>query len=336
MGRRVKRKTTLVVDGNVLLKRSHSGAKHLFYKGEHIGGLYQFYTTLRKLVLEFKVDKIVVMWDGERGGTLRLTHYPEYKGNRPEYFDESFERQKIKVQVYAEDLFIRQYVHPDCESDDLMAYYCLNKKRNEDVIIYTNDRDLCQMITDEVSIYLADKKQLVGIGNYKWHFKHHYTNAGTIKIIEGCKSDFIKGISLVTEDTLLGFFPELKESTVTIEEIKSKSKQILEERGKPLKSLQNIIDGVSKGSHRGDFYEVNDKIINLKKPLLTGEAKEGVLSLIELPIDPEGRDYKNVLKMMLEDGIMNNIPGGHDGYVYWMEPFMKLIKKEKLKFKKQK
>ena len=147
-----KRTTTLVVDGNVLLKRSHSGAKHLFYKGEHIGGLYQFYTTLRKLVVELKIDKIVIMWDGERGGTLRLTHYPTYKGNRPPYFDESFEKQKIRVQTYAEDLYIRQYSEPECESDDLMSYYCLNKKTNEDVIIYTNDRDLGQMISSEVSI----------------------------------------------------------------------------------------------------------------------------------------------------------------------------------------
>ena len=109
MGRPRKRTTTLVVDGNVLMKRSYNGAKHLFYKGEHIGGLYQFYTTLRKLVVELKINKIVLMWDGERGGTLRLDHYPEYKGNRAKFFDESFERQKIGVQTYAEDLYIRQY-----------------------------------------------------------------------------------------------------------------------------------------------------------------------------------------------------------------------------------
>jgi 5'-3' exonuclease len=336
MGRPIKRTTTLVIDGNVLLKRSYNGAKHLFYKDEHIGGLYQFYTTLRKLVVELKINKIVLMWDGERGGTLRLDYYPDYKGNRPKFFDESFEKQKIRIQMYAEDLYIRQYIHPDCESDDLMAYYALNKKKNEDVIIYTNDRDLCQMITDEVSIFLADKKQLVGIGNYKWYFNHHYTNAGLVKIIEGCTSDYIKGISLVTENTLLEYFPEIKDRTVTIDEIKDKAKLIIEEKGKPIKALQNILDGKSKGNHRGEFYEVNDKIINLHNPLLTEEARQDVKSLIDLPIDPDGRDHKNVLKMMLEDGVMYNIPGGVDGYVNWMEPFMKLIKKEQVKFKKQK
>ena len=123
---------------------------------------------------------------------------------------------------------------------------------------------------------------------------------------------------------------------MTLDEIKGKIKEVQESRVKPLKSLQNILDGKSKGCQRGEFYEINDKIINLNKPLLPEEAKESVMSLIEYPLDPEGRNHKNVLKMMLEDGVMYNIPGGVDGYVKWMEPFMKLIKKEKLKFKKQK
>lgn len=336
MGRPVKRTTTLVVDGNVLLKRSYNGAKHLYYKKEHIGGIYQFYTTLRMLTIQLKINKIVIMWDGERGGTLRLDYYPEYKGNRPKFFDESYERQKIRVQMYAEDLFIRQYEHPDCESDDLMAYYSLNKKKNEDVIIYTNDRDLCQMINEEVSIYLADKKQLVGIGNYNWYFNHHYENAGLVKIIEGCSSDYIKGVIGVSEKTLLEHFPEIKDRKVTLEEIRTKATQLQESREKPLKVLENIIEGRSKGNHKGEFYEVNDKIINLHNPLLPDEAKEDVESLIELPMDPSDRDYKNVLKMMIDDGIMYSIPGGHDGYVTWLEPFMKLINKEKNLFKKSK
>ena len=69
---RTKKKTqTLVVDGNALMKRSYSGAKNMYYKEKHIGGIFQFYSTLRKMVVEHKIDKVVVMWDGERGGYLR-------------------------------------------------------------------------------------------------------------------------------------------------------------------------------------------------------------------------------------------------------------------------
>ena len=179
-----KEKTkTLLIDGNVLMKRSYSGAKNVFYKERHIGGIFQFYSTLRKHIVELSIDKVIIMWDGERSGYLRLDYYPEYKNNRPRFIDESYETQKLRVKAYAEDLFLRQYEHPDCESDDLLAFYALNKKKTEEVIIYTNDRDLCQLISEDVTLFLADKKVLVGVGNYNWYFQHYYENAGLVKII---------------------------------------------------------------------------------------------------------------------------------------------------------
>jgi 5'-3' exonuclease len=335
MGLKVTRKKektkTLLIDGNVLMKRSYNGAKNVYYKEKHIGGIFMFYTTLRKLIVELSIDKVIIMWDGERGGSLRLDYYPEYKGNRPRFFDEPYEIQKLRVKAYAEDLFLRQYEHPDCESDDLLAFYCLNKKKSEEVIIYTNDRDLCQMITDEVSIFLADKKVLVGIGNYNWYFQHYYDNAGVVKIIEGCSTDNIKGIDGVTENTLLTHFPEIKDRKVTLEEILEKAAVLKEE--KKLKVFDSLIEGKTKGTHKGNVYEVNKIIIDLHQPLLTVEAKEEVLNLINLPLNPEGRDYKNVLKMMFEDGVMYAIPGGENGYVNFLDPFIKLSKKEKINYK---
>ena len=328
-----KEKTkTLLIDGNVLMKRSYSGAKNVFYKERHIGGIFQFYSTLRKHIVELSIDKVIIMWDGERSGYLRLDYYPEYKNNRPRFIDESYETQKLRVKAYAEDLFLRQYEHPDCESDDLLSYYSLNKSKNEEVIIYTNDRDLCQLITTEVSLFLADKKVLVGIGNYSWFFQHYYENAGLVKIIEGCTSDNIKGIEGVTETTLLTHFPEIKERKVTLEEILEKTK-ILKE-GKKLKVFDSIIEGKTKGCHKGNVYEINKIIIDLHQPLLTDEAKEEVMNLINLPLNPEGRDYKNVLKMMFEDGVMYAIPGGENGYVNFLDPFIKLSKIEKSNFNK--
>ena len=329
-----KKTKTLIVDGNVLMKRSYNGAKNVYHKDKHIGGIFAFYSTLRKLIVEHKIDKVVITWDGERGGTLRLDYYPEYKGNRPRFFDQDYELQKLRVKQYAEDLFIRQYEHEDVESDDLIAFYCQNKKKMEEVMIYTNDRDLCQLINEDVTIFLADKKMEIGIGNYQWVFEHYYQNAGLIKIIEGCSSDNIKGIDGVTENTLLSYFPELKQRKMTLDEIFEKGNVIQKERGnKPLKIIDNIINGISKGVHRGPFYEINQKIIDLNNPLLPEEARESIKSLVDLPLDPEGRDYKNVLKMMLEDGVMYVIPGGENGYLNFMEPYIKLLKKEKLNFK---
>ena len=104
---------------------------------------------------------------------------------------------------------------------------------------------------------------------------------------------------------------------------------------KPLLYL-SIIEGKTKGCHKGNVYEVNKIIIDLQQPLLTDEAKEEVLNLVNLPLNPEGRDYKNVLKMMFEDGVMYAIPGGENGYVNFLDPFIKLSKKEKTNYKNSK
>ena len=55
--RKKKITKTLLIDGNVLMKRSFNGAKHLYHKEKHIGGIYQFYTTLRKIIVEHMEDQ---------------------------------------------------------------------------------------------------------------------------------------------------------------------------------------------------------------------------------------------------------------------------------------
>ena len=54
--------------------------------------------------------------------------------------------------------------------------------------------------------------------------------------------------------------------------------------------------------------------------------------IIDSPVDPEDRNTKNVLKMMLEDGFVMAIPGGRDGYIEYLRPFLSIIKKEKKYF----
>ena len=61
--------------------------------------------------------------------------------------------------------------------------------------------------------------------------------------------------------------------------------------------------------------------------------KQQLDELFETPIDPEDRTTKNVIKMMLEDGLTMAIPGGRDGYINFLQPFLRIIKKEKSYFK---
>jgi len=129
------------------------------------------------------------------------------------------------------------------------------------------------------------------------------------------------------------YFPEIMEKTLTLDYIFSKIEEIQKERKSRLKTLDNILNRVTKGSQKELIYEVNEKIIDLSEPLLTEDCKNELDYLFSTSIDPEGRENKNVINMMIEDGLMWAIPGGRDGYINFLQPFLSIIKKEKNYYK---
>ena len=54
---------TLLVDSSYLLQRSFHGARDTYtVKFGHIGGLYQFLTTVRKLIKTHKINIVVLLF----------------------------------------------------------------------------------------------------------------------------------------------------------------------------------------------------------------------------------------------------------------------------------
>lgn len=332
-----KMSNILLIDGNALYKTGYHGAKNEFNSnGEHIGGLYQFLTMLRKFLNEELYHKVYVFWDGELSGKLRFEMYSDYKasrgkdyinGTRPED-DKAQIIERAMVQEYLEELFIRQLEHPIVESDDFIAYYCNEFKNQEKITIVTNDRDLCQLIDENVRIYLCDKKVYVNTDNYQTYFKHFQKNSALIKIISGDSSDSIKGVKGVKETTLLKHFPKLLTQTLTLDDIITEAKNLQEtrvvEKKKPLKALGNIIHGITDGVQKDKLYEINTYLVDLTYPLLTPDAKEAIDNLVESQLSEDDRGIKNALILMKRDGIEKMINA-----VDYMLPFKKLIEREK-------
>ena len=344
MSRPTKRKkytNTLLVDGDSLLKTAYHGAKNLYYKETHIGGIYQFLTMLRKCLNEYRYDRVFVFWDGQFSGRLRYDIYKDYKSNRDKDFynetppsEPELFIQKERVIQYCEELFIRQYKDKIIEADYGIAYYCSQIKEDEKIVIVTNDRDMLQLINERVGVYVINLKKIVTIDNYNQNFNHHYSNVMLLKMLSGDNSDNIKGIKGVSEKTLLKYFPEFSTKSLTLNDIFSKIESIQSERKNRLKTLDNIKNKVTVGIQGDDIFTINEKIINLKNPLLTESSKEELDNLFCTPIDPEDRTTKNVIRMMLEDGLTMAIPGGRDGYINFLQPFLRIIKKEQSYFTK--
>jgi 5'-3' exonuclease len=234
-------------------------------------------------------------------------------------------------------MFIRQVNIENNEADDLIAYYC-QIATDEKITIFSSDKDLTQLISKNVSIYSPSAKQLYNFGD-KIKLKEHeipHNNILVYKILAGDKSDNIDGIYYLGDKTLFKLFPELLEQDVTINDILSKAENLLKE-DKENNTLKNLLTGKTRtGIYGEEFFEINQKIVDLSNPLIDDEGREVVELYYKETLDPDGRGHRNLIKMMMEDGFFKFLPKGDDAWVNFLKPFLKLTRKEKHNFKTKK
>ena len=368
----VKTFNTLLVDGSNILELSSLGDKTVSSNGKRTGGIFQFLLQLKMMLAKANFRYVYVFWDDASGGLYRYMLNQEYKSGRDKAYviddglsdymkeynatikrmqnyifnkkkKEKTDEQKKDKEIFfeqreiimncLEELFVRQCLCEKVEADDLIAYYVNHKKPNERIVIMSNDRDLTQLIADDVIIYIQQKKKFINKKNHTEEMGYYYENVLLKKMICGDSSDSIKGIKGVGEITLLKNFPEMKERKVTLDEVIERARKVnedrLKEKKKPLQWAKNIVEGVTDGAQGDKIYEINKKIIDLKNPLMTDEAKELMDSMMYTPLDPEGRSYDNLYKILCDAGVDDLIDPNR--FSNFFIEYSYLIEKEKKK-----
>ena len=332
---------TLLVDGDNLFKIGFHGVREFFVEGNHIGGIYHFINTLRKQLVDNEYDKVVIFWDGKNNSKSRRELYPAYKLNRKNNMTEgkleSYYSQKNRVKQYLEEIFVRQVEIEENESDDLIAFYC-QISPDENKTIFSSDKDLLQLIDEKTSLYSPLQKytyqngDLVKFGNS--YIPHK--NILVAKIFLGDQSDNIQGIKQLGEKTFLKYFPQVLEKPISVDDILTRT-EILAKENTQKNVFKNILNGLTKqGELKNEFYVTNEKIMDLKNPLITKEAKEIVQQYYSESLDPEGRERKTIMMMMMEDGFFKYQSKTDEAFVEFLKPFLKLTRKEKRQFNQTK
>ena len=361
---------TLLVDGSNILELSSLGDKTISSSGKPIGGIFQFFLQLKILLQKGNFRYVYVFWDGNNSGNLRYNLNREYKLNRDKEFEDddlsdymkevnnkisnmhSYFKKKQKdpvklaeqkkhkeifywqrdiIMEMLEELFIRQCVCDKTEADDFIGYYVSHKKDNERIVIVSNDRDLTQLISEDVIVYVQSLKTFVNTKNHTDIMGYNYQNVVLKKMLCGDASDNIKGIKGLGEKTLFNNFEEFKKRKVTLEEVIEKASKINEQRisekKKPLKWAENIVNRVTDGCQGEKIYDINEKIIDLHNPLMTDEAKEVIEGMMYAPIDPTDRTMENLYNIIVKydiDALKDTTTFGN-----FFSEFMYLIDKEK-------
>jgi DNA polymerase-1 len=332
---------TLLIDGEGLLKQGFYGAKQVQMKHGSVGTIFHFINTIKRFYQDFGITKVVAFWEGKDSKLYRQCYYPYYKKNREDKVEDldqihDLDRQRVRVKQYLEELFIRQVEIDGCEADDGIAYYVRNSP-NENKLIYTNDRDLLQLIAEDTKVYLSNKKAIINQDNFTNYFDYHYKNVGVIKMLAGDSSDNISGLENIGEIKALKLFPELKKEPKTADWILERTNELLS-KDDSNKALLTIKEGKTKwGVYGNDYFLVMGKVINLETPNVTDDLKAAIKEMVEEYLIPDGRGGVNtIVDMMKEDEILTFLPKYDDGFFVFWSGFITIINKEKKLYEQSK
>ena len=259
------------------------------------------------------------------------------KSDYEKFIDANFDRCRDRLCLYFNEMCIRWHMDEIVEGDDLIAYYCQHKKKNEKILIISTDMDLCQLLSDDIMIYNQVKKKYYTNKNFVEYFGYPSENVVIKKIFCGDVSDNISNIKGLSETGFFELMPEAKKRKVTVEEVKNRAQELINERinnkKKPYILHENIINGISNKQYDGDFYEINKKIIDLSNPLMTDGAIEEMEGILGNPLDVTERKYKNLIKLIEEDKIPDLM--GDTKFAVFFSPFKRIEEMEHKFYEKE-
>jgi DNA polymerase-1 len=150
----------LLIDGHYYVYRSFFAIRELSNsRGEPTNAIYGFIKTVRRMVKDLAPDLGAVVWD-DGMPRRRVELQPAYKQTRAEMPD-LMRPQLTFIQNLVPLLGFASLSLPDTEADDLMASYtCTARRRGDEVVLATNDKDLFQLVDDRVHVYSTNKADL--------------------------------------------------------------------------------------------------------------------------------------------------------------------------------
>ena len=154
--------TLLLIDGSSYLFRAYHALPPLTTStGVPTGALYGVINMLRKLLDEQRPDYLAVVFDAP-GKTFRDDLYEQYKANRPAMPDELVQQiQPLHDWVQAMGLPLLH--ESGVEADDVIGTLAKQgAERGMQVLIVTGDKDMAQLVSDNVKLLDTMKNVLSG------------------------------------------------------------------------------------------------------------------------------------------------------------------------------
>lgn len=207
----------MLVDGMALLFRSYyatavTGQFMINSKGIPTNGIYGFIKHLMAAVSSFKPTHLAVCWDmGSK--TFRTEMFDGYKANRSEAPAELVPQFALVKEVVA-SFDIPNIGLTGFEADDCIGTIAKNTEKLASISILTGDRDILQLLDENISVVLLQK----GYGNYLVHTPETFLlekgitpeQMVDLKALMGDPSDNYPGVRGIGEKTATKLLKEYK------------------------------------------------------------------------------------------------------------------------------
>ncbi|MCX7995003.1 MAG: DNA polymerase I [candidate division WOR-3 bacterium] len=120
-------------------------------KGQNTSGIFGFLNSLKKIKSKFTTDCIALAFDAP-GETFRDRAYKEYKATRP-VPPRDIPFQIVRTKEIVNFLGIKIFEVPGYEADDILATLATRLQKHGEIYIVSSDKDLMQLISENVFIY---------------------------------------------------------------------------------------------------------------------------------------------------------------------------------------
>lgn len=291
-----KNKLLLVIDGMNQFIRNYIVLPHLSTNGAPIGGVVGMLRCIQKYVRKLNPDMVVVAWDGPNGGAKRRAMYRDYKAGRQalrtnydilmtdKEAEENRIWQQLRAMEYLNQFPIHQIIIDGIEADDVVSLTVQDDSfAGWNKIVISSDKDFYQIVADDVILIRPNVLSVEGEDGGRWRkdevvfiedvlerYGVHPRNMALARAFEGDASDNIPGVPRVGIKTLVRYFPELGEDRdLTADDLVSAAERIQEERKKPLKTLESIIENKK-------LVLRNYRLMQLYEPLVPKEKRKVV------------------------------------------------------------
>src|SRR5438876_3727587 len=151
----------LLIDGHYYVYRSFFAIQNLSNsRGEPTNAIFGFTKTLRLMLKHLQPELGAVFWD-EGLPEKRMTLQPAYKETRKEMPQPMVPQLDFIQEELTALLGFKNISLPNTEADDLMGCYAIAAcKKNIEVVLATNDKDLFQLVGPSVKVYTTAKADL--------------------------------------------------------------------------------------------------------------------------------------------------------------------------------